>query len=215
MFLSSDDKAEDTPTLKKAQMELGPHHPILEPTQSPSPEIVAVEPTPAQLCKGSANAQVAEADKVLQSVVKQGYPDHAYRLGWMIYIGSLRYPEPVINWWEKCAGDVSVIARPVSPEVMIPGLDYEAKEEKDGREAEVKERGTKTKAKGKAKDKGSTGGSSSISSKGILGTRTSMLVAEERVAELVKRSENMMRNVSMKLNELNGAVLELEGPGDD
>ncbi|KAF8514314.1 hypothetical protein JB92DRAFT_3143177 [Gautieria morchelliformis] len=70
--------------------------------------------------------------------------------------------------------------------------EYKAKEEKDGWEADAREWGMKAKAKGKAKDKGSTAGPLSISLKGILdtfeGTRTSKLVAEERVEELVERT---------------------------
>ncbi|KAF8486500.1 hypothetical protein JB92DRAFT_3131005 [Gautieria morchelliformis] len=80
----------------------------------------------------------------------------------------------------------------------------------------------KGKSKGKVKDKGLATGSSSISSMDVLdtpeGTRTSMLAGEERMEELVDRSEDLMRDVSVKLNELsaklsalNGAVLELEG----
>ncbi|KAF8529972.1 hypothetical protein JB92DRAFT_3106386 [Gautieria morchelliformis] len=46
MFLSSDDKGEDAPTPQKAQKALGPQQPVSEPAWSPSPEIVAVEPTP-------------------------------------------------------------------------------------------------------------------------------------------------------------------------
>ncbi|KAF8493305.1 hypothetical protein JB92DRAFT_3127444 [Gautieria morchelliformis] len=73
----------------------------------------------------------------------------------------------------------------------------------------------KGKAKGKAKDKGSMMGPSSILLKGILdtfeGTQTSTLFAEEKVEELVEKSEELIRNVSVKLNKLNGSVLELEG----
>ncbi|KAF8510965.1 hypothetical protein JB92DRAFT_2831366 [Gautieria morchelliformis] len=92
---------------------------------------------------------------------------------------------------------------------------YVAKDEKDGREPEAKERGTKGKVRGKAKDKGLTMGPSSILSKGVLdtpeGTRTSTLASEERMEELVERSEELMRSVSRKLNDLSGEVLELEG----
>ncbi|KAF8512108.1 hypothetical protein JB92DRAFT_3117428 [Gautieria morchelliformis] len=48
--------------------------------------------------------------------------------------------------------------------------EYQVKEEKGTWEAEVREPGTKVKAKGKVKDKGSLAGSSSISSRGILDT---------------------------------------------
>ncbi|KAF8511532.1 hypothetical protein JB92DRAFT_3144046, partial [Gautieria morchelliformis] len=56
----------------------------------------------------------------------------------------------------------------VAAEVLVPPLEYMAKDKKDGREPEVKERGLKGKSKGKAKEKGSTTGPSSISSKGVL-----------------------------------------------
>ncbi|KAF8506159.1 hypothetical protein JB92DRAFT_2833016 [Gautieria morchelliformis] len=64
---------------------------------------------------------------------------------------------------ERCVGDAFAIARVVSRQR------YVAKDKKDGREPEVKERGSKGKSKGKAKDKGSTTGPSSISWKGVLG----------------------------------------------
>ncbi|KAF8513794.1 hypothetical protein JB92DRAFT_3096414 [Gautieria morchelliformis] len=51
----------------------------------------------------------------------------------------------------------------------VAAEEYVAKDEKDGREPEVKERGSKGKSKAKAKEKGSTTGPSSISSKGVLG----------------------------------------------
>ncbi|KAF8464819.1 hypothetical protein JB92DRAFT_3136103 [Gautieria morchelliformis] len=176
MFLLSDDEGEDAPTLKKARKELGPSQPVSEPAWSPSLEIVTVEPTPASHRKGHVTAQVAEADKVPQSVVKQGYPEHAYLLGWKIYIrmfAELTKVPAIAQAGDQQAGgvgDVSVIARPVyRRRVLVPYLEYEAKEERDGREAEAKEWGTKGKAKGKVKDKGSTVGTLSISSKGILG----------------------------------------------
>ncbi|KAF8488916.1 hypothetical protein JB92DRAFT_3148187 [Gautieria morchelliformis] len=90
----------------------------------------------------------------------------------------------------------------------VAGRGVRVKDEKDGRELEVKERGSKGKSKGKAKEKGSTTGPSSISSKGVLGTRTSTLASEERMEELVERSEELMRSVSRKLNDLSGEVLE-------
>ncbi|KAF8497334.1 hypothetical protein JB92DRAFT_3125703 [Gautieria morchelliformis] len=65
--------------------------------------------------------------------------------------------------------------------------EYVAKDEKDGQEPEVKERGSRGKSKGKAKEKGSTTGPSSISSKGVLdtseGTRMSTLAGEERMED--------------------------------
>ncbi|KAF8530695.1 hypothetical protein JB92DRAFT_3106120 [Gautieria morchelliformis] len=54
----------------------------------PSIEIIPDE-QPSALCwKGRANAQVAEVDKVLQLVVKQGYPEHVFLLGWKVYMGQ-------------------------------------------------------------------------------------------------------------------------------
>ncbi|KAF8511586.1 hypothetical protein JB92DRAFT_3117889 [Gautieria morchelliformis] len=89
MFLSSDDKGKDALTPKKAQKELGPQQPVLEPARSPSVDIVAIKLTPAQRCKGRAMAQVTESDKVPQSVVKQGYPDHPYLLGRSEKVGEV------------------------------------------------------------------------------------------------------------------------------
>ncbi|KAF8479821.1 hypothetical protein JB92DRAFT_3149447 [Gautieria morchelliformis] len=100
----------------------------------------------------------------------------------------------------------------VTPAVgCVTAEEYVAKDEKDGREPEVKERGLKGKSKGKAKEKGSTTGPSSISSKDVLGTRMSTLAGKERMEDLVERSEELMRSVSRKLNDLSGEVLELEG----
>ncbi|KAF8514667.1 hypothetical protein JB92DRAFT_3115449 [Gautieria morchelliformis] len=179
MFLSSDDDGENAPTPKKARTEPGPQQHLLELVWSPLVEVLPTEPPPAPHQKGRTNAQVAEADKILQLVVMQEYPEHVFLLGWKIFIGGC-----------------------VSPE------EYEAKEEKDAWEAEVKEWGTKVKIKGKVKDTGSIAGTLSIS----LGVSlTSMLVAKERVEELVERLEDSMRNVLVKLNVLNGSVLELEG----
>ncbi|KAF8496303.1 hypothetical protein JB92DRAFT_3226816 [Gautieria morchelliformis] len=156
--------------------------------RSPSPEMVAVEPTPAQCRKGRANALVSESDKVPQSVAKHGYPEHAYLLGWLIYNGHevLKRPAKLARQG-RCVGDAFVIARAVSRQ-----------------RPEVKERGSKGMSKGKAKDKGSTTDTSE-------GTRMSTLVGEERMEELVERSEELMRSVSRKLNDLSGEVLELEG----
>ncbi|KAF8495028.1 hypothetical protein JB92DRAFT_2994350 [Gautieria morchelliformis] len=197
MFLSSKDEGDDTPTLKK---------PRKEHARSPTPEIVAVEPTPAHPRKGRANALVAEsADKVPQSVAKHGYPKHAYLLGWLIYKGHDVLKRPAkcgrcLRYGHTCSGEAGKMCGRcirdrqgcVTAEVLVPPLEY----------PEVKERGSKGKSKGKAKDKGLMTGSSSISSKGVL---------EERMEELVERSEDLMRSVSRKLNDLSGEVLELEG----
>ncbi|KAF8503879.1 hypothetical protein JB92DRAFT_3123314 [Gautieria morchelliformis] len=91
-------------------------------------------------------------------------------------------------------------ARSPTPEIVAvePTPAHRRKEyvAKDDREPDVKERGSKGKGKGKAKDKGLATGSSSISSKGVLdtpeGTRTSTLAGEERMEELVDRSEDLM-----------------------
>ncbi|KAF8507823.1 hypothetical protein JB92DRAFT_2957306, partial [Gautieria morchelliformis] len=168
MFLSSEDEGDDAPTPKKPRKEC---------VRSPTPEIIAVEPTPAQCRKGRANALVAEADKVPQSVAKHGYPEHAYLLGWLIYQGHDILKRPAkcgrcLRYGHTCSGEAGKMCGRcirdrqgcVAAEVLIPPLEYVAKDEKDGREPEVKERGSKGKSKGKAKDKGS----SSISSKGVL-----------------------------------------------
>ncbi|KAF8494507.1 hypothetical protein JB92DRAFT_2996391 [Gautieria morchelliformis] len=181
-------------------------------------EIVAVEPTPAHRRKGRATALVAEADKVPQSVAKHGYPEHAYLLGWLIYQGHNVLKRPAkcarcLRYGHTCSGEAGkMCGRCIRDrQGCVVAEEYVAKDEKDSREPEVKERGSKGKSKGKAKDKGSTTGSSSISSKGVLGTRTSTLAGEERMEELVERSEDLMRSVSRKLNDLSGEVLELEG----
>ncbi|KAF8507750.1 hypothetical protein JB92DRAFT_3145252 [Gautieria morchelliformis] len=195
MFLSSEDEGDHALTLKK------PHK---ERARSPTPEVVAVEPTPAHRRKGRVNALVAKSDKVPQSVAKHGYPEHAYLLGWLIYKGHDVLKRPA-----KCGRCIR------DRQGCVAAEEYVAK---DDREPEVKERGSKGKSKGKVKDKGLATGSSLISSKGVLGTRTSTLAGEERMEELVDRSGDLMRDVSVKLNELlvklsalNGAVLELEG----
>ncbi|KAF8511759.1 hypothetical protein JB92DRAFT_3097011 [Gautieria morchelliformis] len=213
MFLSSEDKGENTRTPKKAWKER---------TRSPSPEVVAVEPTPAHRRKGRANALVTESDKVLQSVVKHGYPEHAHLLGWLIYNGHKVLKRPAkcgrcLRYGHTCSGEAGkMCGRCIRDgQGCVAAEEYVAKGEKDGREPEVKERGLKGKSKGKAKEKGSTTGPSSISSKGVLdtseGTRTSSLAGEERMEDLVERSEELMRSVSRKLNDLSGEVLELEG----
>ncbi|KAF8489055.1 hypothetical protein JB92DRAFT_3129654 [Gautieria morchelliformis] len=218
MLLSSDEQGDNAPTPKKAKTGDPPQR-IPKAAHSSLLEIILDEQPSAPRRKGHANAQVAEADKVPQSVVKQGYPEHMFLLGWKIYIREhevvmkpakcgrcLRYGHMCSGLAGKmCGRCIRDRQGCVSPE------EYEAKEEKDAREAEVKERGTKGKAKGKAKDKGSMTGPSSISSKGILdtlkGTRMSTLFAKERVEELVEKSEELMRHVSVRLNELNGSVL--------
>ncbi|KAF8510484.1 hypothetical protein JB92DRAFT_3097396 [Gautieria morchelliformis] len=211
MFLSSEDEGDDASTLKK---------PRKERVRSPTPEIVAVDPTPTQRRKGRANALVAKSDKVAQSVAKHGYPEHAYLLGWLIYKGHDILKRPAkcgrcLRYGHTCSGEAGKMCGRcihdrqgcVAAEVLVPPLEYVAKDEKDSREPEVRERGLKGKSKGKARDKGS----SSISSKGVLGTRASTLAGEERMEELVERSEDLMRCVSRKLNDLSGEVLELEG----
>ncbi|KAF8529505.1 hypothetical protein JB92DRAFT_3106766 [Gautieria morchelliformis] len=217
MFLSSEEEGEDAPTPKKARIEQGSQQPHLEVARSPSPKLVAVEQPPALL---------AEVDKVPQSVVKQDYPEHAFLLGWKIFIGPEMVMKPVncgqcLCYNHTCSGQAGKMCGQCicDHQACVSPEDYKAKEEKDAMEAEVKDRGMKAKVRVKVKDRGSTAGPSSISSKGILdtseSTRTSTLFTKERVEELVEKLEELIRNVSVKLNELNGIVLELEGPGDD
>ncbi|KAF8516488.1 hypothetical protein JB92DRAFT_2829296 [Gautieria morchelliformis] len=142
-----EDEGEGTRTPKKARKER---------TRSPSPEVVVVEPTPAQRRKGRANALVAESDKVPQSVAKHGYPEHAYLLGWLIYNGHEVLKRPAkcgrcLRYGHTCSGEAGKM-------FLVPPLEYVAKDEKDSREPVVKERGLKGKSKGKAKEKGSTAG---------------------------------------------------------
>ncbi|KAF8493548.1 hypothetical protein JB92DRAFT_2835148 [Gautieria morchelliformis] len=214
------DEGKDAPTPKK---------PRKEHARSPTPEIVAVGPTPAHHCKGRANAHVTESDKIPQSVAKHGCPEHAYLLGWLIYNGHEVLTMPVkcgqcLRYGHTCSGEAGKMCGWCirDRQGCVAAEEYVVKDEKDGREPEAKERGSKGKGKGKAKDKGLTTGPSSISSKGVLdtpeGTRTSTLAREEKMEELVERLEDLMRNVSVKLNklsvklsDLNGAVLELEG----
>ncbi|KAF8482278.1 hypothetical protein JB92DRAFT_3132516 [Gautieria morchelliformis] len=209
----SENEGENTRTPKKAWKERA---------RSPSPEIIAVELTPAHRCKGQANALVTESDKVPQSGAKHGYPEHAYLLGWLIYNGHevLQRPERCgrcLRYGHTCSGEAGKMCGRCIRDCQgcVVAEEYMAKDEKDGREPEVKERGSKGKSKGKAKDKGLMTGPSSISSKGVLdtpeGTRTSTLAGEERMEELVERSAELMRSVSRKLNDLSGEVLELEG----
>ncbi|KAF8527359.1 hypothetical protein JB92DRAFT_2826280 [Gautieria morchelliformis] len=162
-------------------------------------EIVAVEPTPAHRRKGWANAQVTESDKIAQSVAKHGYPEHAYLLSWNIYSRHEVLTRPVkcgrcLLYGHTCSGEAGkMCGRCIRDrQGCVAAEEYVAKDEKDGRELEAKEV--------KVKDKGSTTGPSSISSKGVLdtseGTRTSTLAGEERMEELVERSEELMRSVS-------------------
>ncbi|KAF8462082.1 hypothetical protein JB92DRAFT_2839025 [Gautieria morchelliformis] len=178
MFLLSDDKDDNTPTLKKARMEPGPRQPHSEQARSPSVKLLTVEQPPAQRRKGRMNMQVTEADKVPQSVVKQGYPEHAFPLGWKIFIRPELVMKPAkcgqcLHYSHMCSGQAGKVCgwcirdrqACVSPE------EYKAKEEKDAQEAETREWGRKAKARGKVKekDKGWTAGPSLISSNGILG----------------------------------------------
>ncbi|KAF8529952.1 hypothetical protein JB92DRAFT_3106348 [Gautieria morchelliformis] len=167
MFLPSEDEGDDAPTPKK---------PRKERARSLTPEVVAVEPTPAHRRKGRATALVAEADKVPQSVAKHGYPEHAYLLGWLIYSGHEVLKRPAkcgrcLRYGHTCSGEAGKMCGRCMRDRQgcVVAEEYVAKDEKDSREPEVKERGLKGKSKGKAKDKGLTTGSSSISSKGVLG----------------------------------------------
>ncbi|KAF8499494.1 hypothetical protein JB92DRAFT_3217175 [Gautieria morchelliformis] len=189
MFLLSGDEGEDAPTPKK------PHK---ERARSPTPEIVAVEPTPAHRRKGQANAQVTESDKIPQSVAKHGYPEHADLLGWLIYNGAgdaFAMVIPAVVRRERCVGGAFTIASAV--------LQQRSTWRRTRRMVESQRR----RSEGR---------------RGVLdtpeGTRMSTLAGEERMEELVERSEDLMRNVLVKLNELsvklsalNGAVLEPEG----
>ncbi|KAF8462461.1 hypothetical protein JB92DRAFT_2838994 [Gautieria morchelliformis] len=187
MFLSSEDKGEDAPTPKKPRKE-----------RTPSVEIVAVKPTPAQRCKGRVNAQVAESDKILQSVVKHGYPEHAYLLRWTIYVGHEVLTRPAkcgrcLCYGHICSGEAGRMrGRCIRyHQGCVLAEEYVGKDEKDGREPEVRSKDRRVRYPE--------------------GTRTSMLASEERVEELVERFEELMRSVSRKLNDLSGEVLELEG----
>ncbi|KAF8493106.1 hypothetical protein JB92DRAFT_3127545 [Gautieria morchelliformis] len=165
MFLSSEDEGDEAPTPKK---------PRKERARSPMPEIVAVEPTPAHHRKGRATALVAEADKVPQSVAKHGYPEHAYLLGWLIYQGHdvLRRPAKCgrcLRYGHTCSGEAGkMCGRCIHDrQGCVAAEEYVAKDEKDNREPEVKERGSKGKNKGKAKDKGLTTGMKVVDMKSI------------------------------------------------
>ncbi|KAF8518062.1 hypothetical protein JB92DRAFT_2828847 [Gautieria morchelliformis] len=141
MFLSSEDKGENTRTPKKARKER---------TRSPSPEVVVVEPTPAQRRKGRANALVAKSDKVPQSVAKHGYPEHAYLLGWLIYNGHEVLKRPAkcgrcLRYGHTCSGEVGkMCGRCIRDRQGCVAAE----------EPVVKERGLKGKSRGKAKEKG-------------------------------------------------------------
>ncbi|KAF8457375.1 hypothetical protein JB92DRAFT_3079216 [Gautieria morchelliformis] len=163
MFISSEDEGDDAPTPKKSRKERA---------RSPTPEIVAVEPTPAHRRKA------------------------CYLLGWLIYKGHDVLKRPAkcgqcLCYSHTCSGEAGkMCGRCIRDrQGCVAAEEYVAK---DDREPDVKERGSKGKGKGKAKDKGLATGSSSISSKGVLGTRTSTLAGEERMEELVDRSEDLM-----------------------
>ncbi|KAF8488621.1 hypothetical protein JB92DRAFT_2836262 [Gautieria morchelliformis] len=152
MFLSSEDEGDEAPTPKK---------PRKERTRRPMPEVVTVEPTPAHCRKGRVNALVVESDKVLQSVVKHGYPEEAYLLGWLIYKGLGVLKRPVkcgrcLCYGHTCSGDAGkMCGRCIHDrQGCVAAEEYVAKDEKDGREPAVKDRGSKGKSKGKGKDKG-------------------------------------------------------------
>ncbi|KAF8487983.1 hypothetical protein JB92DRAFT_3130234 [Gautieria morchelliformis] len=137
MFPSSEDEGENTQTLKKARKERA---------QSPTPEIVAVEPTPVHRRKGWANALVTESDKIPQLVMKHGYPEHAYFLGWLIYNGHEIMKRPAkcgrcLRYGHTCSGEVGkMCGRCIHDrQGCVAAEEYVAKDEKDGREPEVKE----------------------------------------------------------------------------
>ncbi|KAF8512051.1 hypothetical protein JB92DRAFT_3096936 [Gautieria morchelliformis] len=193
MFLSSEDESENTRTPKKARKERA---------RSPSPETVTVKPTPAHHRKGRANALVTEPDKVPQSVVKHGYPEHAYLLGWLIYNGHEVLKRPAkcgrcLRYGHTCSGEAGkVCGRCIRDrQGCVAAEEYVAKDEKDGREPEVKEQGSKGKSKVKAKEKGSTTDTSE-------GTRMSTLAGEERMEDLVERSEERMEDLVERSEEL-------------
>ncbi|KAF8531469.1 hypothetical protein JB92DRAFT_2825012 [Gautieria morchelliformis] len=140
----------------------------------PSKEPEAVGST-GKDSEGHANAQVAEADKIPQSVVKQGYPEHAFLLGWRIFIGPKIIMKPAkcrqcLHYGHTRSGQAGrMCGRCIHDhQGCISPEEYEAKEERDGQEAEAKEQSTKAKAKGKAKDKGALAATPSISSMVIL-----------------------------------------------
>ncbi|KAF8519283.1 hypothetical protein JB92DRAFT_2828491 [Gautieria morchelliformis] len=137
MFLSSEDEGEDAPTPKK---------PRKEHAETPSVEIIAVEPTPTQRRKGWANVQVAELDKIPQLVAKHGYPEHAYLLGWNIYVGHEVLTRPAkcgrcLRYGHTCSGEAGkMCGRCIRDrQGCVVAEEYVVKDEKDGREPEAKE----------------------------------------------------------------------------
>ncbi|KAF8532285.1 hypothetical protein JB92DRAFT_3138455 [Gautieria morchelliformis] len=139
MFLSSEDEGENTRTPKKARKER---------TRSPLPEIIAVE------------RLLPIVARVPQSVAKHGYPEHAYLLGWLIYNGHKVLKRPAkcgqcLRYGHTCSGEVGkMCGRCIRDrQGCVAAEEYVVKDEKDGRELEVKERGSKGKSKGKAKEK--------------------------------------------------------------
>ncbi|KAF8496062.1 hypothetical protein JB92DRAFT_3126263 [Gautieria morchelliformis] len=98
MFLSSNEEGDNAPTLKKAKTGDPPQH-IPEASCSPLIEIIPDKKPSAPCRKGCANAKLVEADKVPQSVVKEGYLEHAFLLGWKIYIRREVVMKPA-----KCGG---------------------------------------------------------------------------------------------------------------
>ncbi|KAF8532257.1 hypothetical protein JB92DRAFT_2824551 [Gautieria morchelliformis] len=127
MFLSSEDEGENTRTPKKARKECA---------RTPTPEIIAIEPTPAHCCKGW----------IPQLVVKHGYPEHAYLLGWLIYNGHevLKRPAKCGRWLRyghTCSGEAGkMCGRCIRDrQGCVAAEEYVAKDENDGQEPEVKE----------------------------------------------------------------------------
>ncbi|KAF8471324.1 hypothetical protein JB92DRAFT_2838409 [Gautieria morchelliformis] len=131
MFLSSNEEGDNALTPKTAKTWDPPQH-IREAARSPLIEIILDEQTSALHQKGHVNTQVVEADKVTQSVVKQGYPKHAFLLGWKIYIRHEVVIKPVKSTRQgRCVGGASMIARG-----CVSREEYEVKEEKDTWKAE-------------------------------------------------------------------------------
>jgi hypothetical protein len=68
----SDDKRSPSPEVKRA---------------SPSPEVQVAEPSSGKRRKGKGASTVAGLDMVPQDVTKHGYPEDAFLLNGLIYIG--------------------------------------------------------------------------------------------------------------------------------
>ncbi|KAF8528718.1 hypothetical protein JB92DRAFT_3107013 [Gautieria morchelliformis] len=124
-------------------------------------------PTPKKPRTGSPRAvlspsiEVAEADKIRQSVVKQEYPEDAFLLGWKIFIGPEIIMKPAkcrrcLHYGHTCSGQAGkMCGRCIRDrQGCVSPKEYEANEEKDAQEAKAKEWNMKVKAKGKVKDKG-------------------------------------------------------------